>query len=167
MMLLERPPCPPSSTMTYATHVSKSVRAVDAEVPWKSYTLTAIRTKGSSSQEEGTISRPQPLSSVSIEPVQEPAQIEKLPTQLSDLPAEIQENALDILIGNLNSLSSSYTERNLAMRNWNCAMRHPRRKQLSDLALVSQTWRHMVQQRLYRHGKPLKDCNSRFTLTML
>ena len=151
MMLLERPPCPPS-TATFATRLSKSVKAAETEVPWKALRLTAIRTKDGLCEEGGTASRPQQHPTMLIEPVPELPRIEKPAIQLSDLPAEIQENVLDILIGNLNSLSSSYTDRNSAMRNWSCAMRHPRRRQLSDLALVSQTWRHMVQQRLYRHG---------------
>ena len=73
--------------------------------------------------------------------------------RLEDLPVEIQEGVLDVLVGSLASTSSSAMERNHGMRNWGNAMRHPRRRQLSDLALVSKKWRRMVQERLYRHGE--------------
>ena len=85
-----------------------------------------------------------------------PEESERQATQVSrrleDLPIEIQEGVLDVLAGNLNSTSSSTIERNRGMRNWSNAMRHPRRRQLSDLSLVSKTWRRMIQERLYRHG---------------
>ncbi|KAL8829422.1 MAG: hypothetical protein Q9170_006175 [Blastenia crenularia] len=72
---------------------------------------------------------------------------------LADLPVEVQEGVIDYLAGHLiqpapNSLSAS-----CGPRNWSTAMRHPRRKQLSDLALVSTTWRGLIQERLYRHVK--------------
>ena len=74
-------------------------------------------------------------------------------TQLQDLPEEIQQGVLDILMGMLNSTSSSGIGRSHGMRNWSNAMRHPRGRHHSDLALVSPTWRRMIQERLYRHGK--------------
>lgn len=74
-------------------------------------------------------------------------------TQLQDLPEEIQQGFLDKLMGNLSSTSSSAVGRSQGMRNWSNAMRHPRGRHHSDLALVSPTWRRMIQERLYRHGK--------------
>ena len=73
-------------------------------------------------------------------------------TQLQDLPEEIQQGVLDMLMGSLSSTSSSITSQTQGMRNWSTAMRHPRGRHHSDLALVSRTWRRMIQERLYRHG---------------
>ena len=75
------------------------------------------------------------------------------PTRLQDLPEEIQQGILDGLMGNLSSTSSSAVVRRQGMRNWSTAMRHPRGRHLSDLALVSKEWRRMIQERLYRHGE--------------
>ena len=72
--------------------------------------------------------------------------------QLQDLPEEIQQGVLDILMGMLSSTSSSGLGRSHGMRNWSNVMRHPRGRHHSDLALVSRTWRRMIQERLYRHG---------------
>lgn len=38
-------------------------------------------------------------------------------------------------------------------RSWGTALRHSRRRELSSLALVSSTWRVLIQERLYRHIK--------------
>ncbi|MCJ1294016.1 hypothetical protein MMC34_005573 [Xylographa carneopallida] len=73
--------------------------------------------------------------------------------QLQDLPEEIQQGVLDILMGMLSSTSSSGLGRSHGMRNWSNVMRHPRGRHHSDLALVSRTWRRMIQERLYRHVK--------------
>ncbi|KAL8761238.1 MAG: hypothetical protein Q9184_002618 [Pyrenodesmia sp. 2 TL-2023] len=68
---------------------------------------------------------------------------------LADLPVEVQEGVIDNLAGQLTKTSAGPC----GPRNWSTAMRHPRRKQLSDLALVSKTWRGLIQERLYRHIK--------------
>lgn len=86
-----------------------------------------------------------PLDSTSNKPKQQ--------TRLQDLPEEIQQGILDSLMGNLSSTSSSAVVRSQGMRNWSTAMRHPRGRHLSDLALVSKEWRRMIQERLYRHGR--------------
>ncbi|KAL8794348.1 MAG: hypothetical protein Q9195_003045 [Heterodermia aff. obscurata] len=70
---------------------------------------------------------------------------------LNDLPIEIHNTVMDYLAGSLGSLSSVNSKQ--STRNWSHAMRHPRRKQLSDLALVSKLWRSLIQERLYRHIK--------------
>ena len=73
--------------------------------------------------------------------------------QLSELPVEIHEAILDHLFGVRASTSSSMANGSQATRGWSNVLRHPRRKQLSNLALVSPLWRRLVQERLYRHSK--------------
>ena len=70
---------------------------------------------------------------------------------IHDLPLEVQGNILDYIFGDLHSV---YTANNsLRGKNVASSMRHPRRKAVSDLALVSETWRDLVQARIYRHIK--------------
>ena len=75
--------------------------------------------------------------------------------QLGELPVEIHEAILDHLFGVRASTSSSAAKGSQAMRGWSNVLRHPRRKQLSNLALVSPLWRRLVQERLYRHSESL------------
>ncbi|KAL8998245.1 MAG: hypothetical protein Q9169_002649 [Polycauliona sp. 2 TL-2023] len=70
--------------------------------------------------------------------------------RLTGLPVEVQEGVIDHLAGHLIGITPTVQS---GSRNWSTAMRHPRRKQLSDLALVSKTWRALIQERLYRHIK--------------
>lgn len=79
-----------------------------------------------------------------------PSQKRAQTKSLGDLPPELQESILDHVVGSLGTQKSS-----IGPRNWSNAMRHPRRRQLSDLALVSKTWRPLIQERLYRHSKYL------------
>jgi hypothetical protein len=77
----------------------------------------------------------------------------QLPTEparmgLNDLPAEIHECVLDHLFG----FRVSTTSKSSIVR-WGTALRHSRRKELSELALVSPVWRGLIQERLYRHIK--------------
>lgn len=67
---------------------------------------------------------------------------------LNDLPAEIHECILDHLFG----FRVSTTSKSSIVR-WGTALRHSRRKELSELALVSPVWRGLIQERLYRHIK--------------
>lgn len=67
---------------------------------------------------------------------------------LNDLPAEIHECILDHLFG----FRVSTTSKSSVVR-WGTALRHSRRKELSELALVSPVWRGLIQERLYRHIK--------------
>ncbi|KAK4452144.1 hypothetical protein QBC34DRAFT_294007 [Podospora aff. communis PSN243] len=67
---------------------------------------------------------------------------------LNDLPAEIHECILDHLFG----FRVSPKSKSSIMR-WGTALRHPRRKELSELSLVSRAWRVLIQERLYRHIK--------------
>ncbi|RDW87401.1 hypothetical protein BP5796_03095 [Coleophoma crateriformis] len=74
---------------------------------------------------------------------------------LCNLPTEIHECILDHLFG----VRASASARNnpsggsKVLRGWNSALRHSRRREVSELALVSNTWRHLIQDRLYRHLK--------------
>jgi len=75
---------------------------------------------------------------------------------LCNLPIEIHEHILDYLFGFRNSASGtakSQSGRSKSLRNWSNALRHARRREVSDLALVSEKWRHLIQDRLYRHIK--------------
>ena len=82
--------------------------------------------------------------------------------RLTELPVEVQEGVIDHLAGHLIGITPASAVTTSGSRNWSTAMRHPRRKQLSDLALVSKTWRALIQERLYRHSMllwfALKPC---------
>lgn len=150
MMLLERPPCPPS-TITYSSPDFAT---------WKVFNLPTHRPKNAvlTAEQKARSLRPPPAQTISLQPAAFPDSQSRQreyggPTQLEDLPVEVQQNILDMLIGNLSSTSPSSTNGSQGMRNWSNVMRHPRRKQLSDLALVSGAWRRMVQERLYRHSR--------------
>ncbi|KAM7191135.1 hypothetical protein V8F20_009453 [Naviculisporaceae sp. PSN 640] len=75
-------------------------------------------------------------------------QVEPVGMNLNDLPAEIHECILDHLFG----FRVSPTSKSSIMR-WGTALRHSRRKELSELSLVSPAWRDLIQERLYRHIK--------------
>ncbi|KAL9579622.1 MAG: hypothetical protein Q9203_006615 [Teloschistes exilis] len=81
--------------------------------------------------------------------------------RLTELPVEVQEGVLDHLAGQLVGITVGSDAAPCGSRNWSTAMRHPRRRQLSDLALVSKTWRALIQERLYRHIK-VKGTHSGF-----
>lgn len=72
--------------------------------------------------------------------------------RLTELPVEVQESVIDHLAGHMIGITTFSAVTPNGSRNWSTAMRHPRRKQLSDLALVSKTWRGLIQERLYRHS---------------
>ena len=69
------------------------------------------------------------------------------------LPTEVLETIAGYLVGRLGSTSSARTGSANVIRNWNEHMRHPRRRDAGDLALVSGTWRGLIQERLYRHSQ--------------
>ncbi|CAF9932342.1 hypothetical protein IMSHALPRED_008865 [Imshaugia aleurites] len=74
-------------------------------------------------------------------------------SHVQDLPPEILEGIVGHVIGHLGSITSDPSGPQHSVRNWNAIMRHPRRKKVADLALVSDTWRRLVQERVYRHIK--------------
>ncbi|KAL8999816.1 MAG: hypothetical protein Q9188_005806 [Gyalolechia gomerana] len=78
---------------------------------------------------------------------------------LAELPVEVQDCVIDHLAGHLVGTAPSSVTAPRGFRNWSTAMRHPRRKQLSDLALLSKTWRELIQERLYRHIKIKGTCS--------
>jgi len=70
-----------------------------------------------------------------------------------NLPIEIHEAILDCLFGERAPASATVTHGKSAARSWTKALRHPRRKVLSNLSLISPVWRPLVQARIYRHSK--------------
>jgi hypothetical protein len=75
-----------------------------------------------------------------------------------DLPAEVHEAILDHLFGERVSALTMGAPGKSA-RNWSRCLRHPRRKVLSDLALISPVWRVLVQDRIYRHSQCACHCS--------
>ncbi|KAG5926103.1 hypothetical protein E4U53_003160 [Claviceps sorghi] len=75
-------------------------------------------------------------------------------SRFDELPTEVHEAILDHLFGYCISPTSSSAMRISSLtRSWSSALRHCRRRELADLALVNPVWRVLVQQRLYRHIK--------------
>ena len=70
---------------------------------------------------------------------------------LDDLPLEVQGKILDYIFGDMHSVNAGSTS--LRGKSVASLMRHPRRKAVSDFALVSARWRELVQERIYRHIK--------------
>lgn len=70
---------------------------------------------------------------------------------MQNLPTEIQGAILDYIFGDLASVAPICTSR--LSSKISAVMRHPRRKELADMALVSKEWRHLVQERIFRHIK--------------
>lgn len=69
-------------------------------------------------------------------------------TSVRDLPDEILRRILDYILGDLRPVNAASTSTGLSHR-----MRHPRRKDVSELALICPELRAMVQERIYRHIK--------------
>ena len=103
----------------------------------------------SSSQAESLV----PEDSISKPAASVFARAEYSKTRLTDLPLEIQDGIIGFIHGGLRSTGLDGARVGGGARNWNRVMRHPRRKQLSDLALVSRAWTSLIQQRLYRHSE--------------
>ncbi|TWU76194.1 hypothetical protein ED733_003369 [Metarhizium rileyi] len=75
-------------------------------------------------------------------------------TSFDELPTEVHEAIVDHLFGYCISPTSSSAMRISSLTKcWSSALRHSRRRELADLALVNPVWRILVQQRLYRHVK--------------
>ena len=70
---------------------------------------------------------------------------------IDQLPHEILDAIISHVGGQLGS--PSLARRSDRIRNWNAILRHPRRKTVSDLALVSPIWRRLVQERIFRHSE--------------
>lgn len=67
----------------------------------------------------------------------------------SRLPTEIHELILDHLFG----IRASTVNTTSLSRGWSTALRHSRRRQLSDVALISRNYRELVQRRLFKHSE--------------
>lgn len=83
---------------------------------------------------------------------------ESLRCSLSDLdferlPIEIHEAILDYLFGERASTVITNLSAKPSSRSRVKSLHHPRRKALSNLALISPVWRPLVQDRIYRHSK--------------
>lgn len=74
-------------------------------------------------------------------------------TKLDDLPTELLELIAGFVVGRLGSASAASTGSENIIRNWNDHMRHPRRKNIGEMALVSRKWRRLIQERLFRHSE--------------
>lgn len=90
--------------------------------------------------------------SAGLLPAPPPAEAPRI--SLNDFPAEINECILDHLFGyRVSTSSKSSVGMYSATRSWGTALRHSRRKELAELALVSGAWRILIQERLFRHIK--------------
>jgi hypothetical protein len=76
---------------------------------------------------------------------------ETLRSPFSELPQEIHECILDHIFGVRASIVSTTS----TSRSWSSVLRHSRRKQLSDVALISNTYRDLVQSRIFKHSTNL------------
>ncbi|KAL8959553.1 MAG: hypothetical protein Q9193_003607 [Seirophora villosa] len=90
------------------------------------------------------------------------------PVHFGELPTEVLDRIVSYLAGPLMGPTSKSSCGPRGPRNAGTAMWHPRRKQLSNLALVSIVFRDLMQQRIYRHVKVkgtvlgLKECREWF-----
>src|SRR5688572_11327909 len=93
---------------------------------------------------------PSPVSSIVDLPLRH-----KEPTaSLGKSPIEVHEAILDHIFGyRVSATSCSNMRTSSAAKSLGTAMRHSRRKEYTQLALVSRAWRILIQQRLYRHIK--------------
>ncbi|KAH7156527.1 hypothetical protein EDB81DRAFT_644926 [Dactylonectria macrodidyma] len=75
-------------------------------------------------------------------------------TDFSWLPIEVHEGILDHLFGyRASPTSRSAMGVPCVTKHWGTALRHSRRRELTELGRVCELWRVLVQQRLYRHIK--------------
>lgn len=73
---------------------------------------------------------------------------------LDGLPTEIHEAILDHLFGfRISPQSKSSVDLACVTKPWGTLHRYSRRKEISQLALVSRVWQSLIQSRLYRHIK--------------
>ncbi|KAF5021242.1 hypothetical protein F66182_6732 [Fusarium sp. NRRL 66182] len=87
-------------------------------------------------------------------PENEPVDFPRPVTDFNQLPIEVHEAILDHLFGyRVSATSRSSMAVSSITKSWGTALRHSRRRELTELALVSDIWRILVQQRLYRHIK--------------
>ena len=75
--------------------------------------------------------------------------LKKQSSTVEKLPTEIMESIISHLGGQLGLAGS----RGSHGRDWGHILRHPRRKDITDLAFVSPTFRRLVQERIFRHRR--------------
>jgi hypothetical protein len=112
---------------------SKTARSTSAEIPFRdSHSLPVVEI-------DTCVPAPVPTSSG----------LGREETQFANLPIEIHENILDHIFGERAAASANTKS---SAQNWSKAFRHPRRKALSNLALICRVWTPLVQSRIYRHS---------------
>lgn len=74
----------------------------------------------------------------------------------TNLPHEIHEYILDHIFG----VRASTVNISSSSRGWSSALRHSRRKQLSDVALISRTYKGLIQARIFKHSTPSTSYSS-------
>lgn len=112
----------------------------------------SVRLRATTSWKEKDVSKSPDKKIVDPEPIGEMTSHGKPRKTLEDLPLEIQGLIFDYLFGDICSVTSTSTSLQPGVKRISSAMRHPRRKALTDLALVSSSWRQLVQERIYRHS---------------
>lgn len=81
---------------------------------------------------------------------------------LRDLPVEIVDQILDLLFGEMGAIYPNPRTGIEPPGTWQRELRQPRRRELTDLALVNRVWTERVQLRIYRHSKSLKGLLNKF-----
>ncbi|KAJ5096434.1 hypothetical protein NUU61_005790 [Penicillium alfredii] len=123
----------------------KTNRITSAEVSCHDNSLSSVSTV---TQNLSSISPASPVSaSTNLQPPR------RATSPFANLPIEIHEVILDHLFGERVSAFITTTTGKSSSQSWNKALRHPRRKALSNLALISRVWTPLVQSRIYRHIK--------------
>ncbi|KPM45943.1 hypothetical protein AK830_g633 [Neonectria ditissima] len=86
--------------------------------------------------------------------IEEPRPLPLPVTDFNRLPIEVHEAILDHLFGyRVSATSRSAMSVSCVTKSWGTALRHSRRRELTELARVGEVWRVLIQQRLYRHIK--------------
>lgn len=74
-------------------------------------------------------------------------------TTFHDLPIELLDRILDFLFGEVRPVFPNSTATGTeTLSKWQKELRHSRRRELTDLALVNSVWTSSVQRRIYRHS---------------
>lgn len=73
---------------------------------------------------------------------------------LVTLPNELHDMILENIFGDCPSGFPLETTGRDTLEGWQVALRHPRRKELSNLALVCRQWTYLVQSRIYKNSMP-------------
>ncbi|KAL4930392.1 uncharacterized protein BDV17DRAFT_46289 [Aspergillus undulatus] len=143
-----------ASTVSNSISCPKSNRSTSAEIPAHEGSF-AVPVGPDSPDSPGWAQSPVDTVMEDVQSVENETDSNSLcqpKTQFEHLPVEIHETILDYLFGERTSAFTSSCGKSPA-RSWNKSFRHPRRKALSNLALILPIWRVLVQDRIYRHIK--------------